>query len=77
MKTIKGRSNEGGVVDSNTNYKTLAGRPNAMTAHEQVHYNEVNGLKTHSFAAIKSIRGLLKDEISDEQFEEMLKDARR
>jgi len=52
-------------------------KPRAMTAHQQLLFQAKQSKKSSSLSALKSISGLLKDEISDEQFEEMLQDIRR
>lgn len=52
-------------------------KPSAMTAHQQLLFQAKQSKKSSSLSALKSISGLLKDEISDEQFQEMLKDIHR
>jgi len=52
-------------------------KPTAMTAHQQLLFQAKQSKKSSSLSALKSISGLLKDEISDEQFQEMLKDTHR
>jgi hypothetical protein len=48
-----------------------------MTAQQQLLFQAKQQKKSNSLSALKSISGLLKDEISDEQFTEMLKDIHR
>jgi hypothetical protein len=55
----------------------ISKKPRAMTAHQQLLFQAKQSKKSSSLSALKSISGLLKDEISDEQFEEMLQDIRR
>ncbi len=50
-------------------------KPVAMSARQQLLF-QAKQKKSPSLAALKSMAGLLKDEISDEQFQEMLRDAR-
>lgn len=57
--------------------KFFSKRPTAMTAHQQVLFNAKQSKKSSSLAALMSISGLLKDEISDKQFQEMLNDIHR
>lgn len=57
--------------------KFFSKKPTAMTAHQQVLFNAKQSKKSSSLAALKSISGLLKDEISDKQFQEMLNDIHR
>jgi hypothetical protein len=52
-------------------------KPSAMTAHQQLFFQAKQSKKTSSFSALKSISGLLKDEINDEQFQEMIEDIHR
>lgn len=52
-------------------------KPSAMTAHQQLLFQAKKTKKSSSLTALKSISGLLKDEISEEQFQEMLKDIHR
>jgi hypothetical protein len=52
-------------------------KPSAMTAHQQLLFQAKQTKKSSSLSALKSISGLLKDEISEEQFQEMLKDIHR
>jgi len=51
--------------------------PRAMTAHQQLLFQAKHLKKSTSLDALKSISGLLKDEISEEQFNEMIKDTHR
>jgi hypothetical protein len=57
--------------------KFFSKKPTAMTAHQQLLFQAKQIKKSTSLDALKSISGLLKDEISDEQFNEMIKDIRR
>ena len=57
--------------------KFFSKKPTAMTAHQQLTFQAKQTKKSNSLSALKSISGLLKDEISDEQFQEMLKDIHR
>lgn len=52
-------------------------KPSAMTAHQQLLFQAKLTKKSSSISALQSISGLLKDEISEEQFQEMLKDIHR
>ncbi len=52
-------------------------KPSAMTAQQQLLFQAKQSKKSNSLSALKGISGLLKDEISDEQFQEMLKDIHR
>lgn len=51
--------------------------PTAMTAHQQLLFHAKQIKKSSSLDALKSISGLLKNEISDKQLNEMLKDVHR
>lgn len=64
--------NEPGARD-----KFFSKKPTAMTAHQQLLFQVKQTKKSNSLSALKSISGLLKGEISDEQFQEMLKDIHR
>lgn len=57
--------------------KFFSKRPNAMTAEQQLLFQVKQQKKSSSLDALKSISGLLKDDISDEQFNEMIKDIHR
>lgn len=57
--------------------KFFSKKPSAMTAKQQLLFQVKNQKKSSSLDALKSISGLLKDDISDEQFQEMLKDIHR
>ncbi len=57
--------------------KFFSKKPTTMTAHQQLLFQAKQIKKSTSLDALKSISGLLKDEISDEQFNEMIKDIRR
>jgi len=52
-------------------------KPTAMTAHQQLLFQAKQSKKSSSLSALKSISGLLKDEINDKEFEEMLEDIHR
>lgn len=52
-------------------------KPTAMTAQQQLLFQVKQSKKSSSLSALKSISGLLKDDISDEQFQEMLIDVHR
>ncbi len=51
--------------------------PAAKSIDQQLFQEAKTTLKSNSFEALKSLNGLLKDEISDDQLKEMLKDAHR
>jgi hypothetical protein len=57
--------------------KFFSKQPSAMTAHQQLLFQAKQGKKSNSLAALKNVSGLLKDEISDKQFQEMLNDIHR
>lgn len=57
--------------------KFFSKKPSAMTSYQQLLFQAKKIKKSSSLDALKSISGLLKDEISDEQFDEMLKDIHR
>lgn len=57
--------------------KFFSKKPSAMTAQQQLLFQAKQSKKSGSISALKSISGLLKDEISDNQFEEMLRDLHR
>ena len=61
----------------NTADKFFSKLPSAMTAHQQLLFQAKQTKKSSSLDALKSISGLLKDDINDEQFNEMLKDLHR
>jgi len=63
--------------EPNTNDRFFSKNPNAMTAQQQLLFQVKHKKKTSSLSALKSITGLLKDDISEEQFNEMLKDIHR
>lgn len=52
-------------------------KPVAMTARQQLLFQAKQSKKSSSLSALKSISGLLKDEIGDEQFKEILRDIHR
>lgn len=51
--------------------------PSAMTAHQQVLFHSKQIKKSGSLDALRNISGLLKDDITEEQMNEMLKDVHR
>lgn len=51
--------------------------PTAMTAQQQLLFQAKQSKKSSSLSALKSISGLLKDEINEDQFQEMIKDIHR
>jgi hypothetical protein len=57
--------------------KFFSKKPTAMTAQQQLLFQAKQSKKSSSLSTLKSISGLLKDEITDDQFQEMLKDIRR
>ncbi|NBB18907.1 hypothetical protein GVN20_06030 [Runella sp. CRIBMP] len=57
--------------------KFFSKKPTAMTAHQQLLFQAKQSKKSSSLSALKSISGLLRDEIGEEQFQEMLKDIHR
>ena len=52
-------------------------KPTAISSNQQLLFQAKQGKNNHSFQALKNISGLLKNEINDDQFEEMLKDLHR
>ncbi|MBD8491018.1 hypothetical protein IFO69_19855 [Echinicola sp. CAU 1574] len=60
-----------------TKDKFFSKKPTAMTAHQQILFQAKQTKKSSSLSALRSISGLLKDEITDEQFQEMLKEIHR
>lgn len=52
-------------------------KPKAMTAKQQLLFNIKQHKKSSSLKALMNLSGLLKDDIDDKQFEEMIKDIRR
>lgn len=52
-------------------------KPIAMTAHQQLLFQAKQSKKSNSLLALKSISGLLKEEIYEDQFQEMLKEIHR
>jgi hypothetical protein len=52
-------------------------KPKAMTVHQQLLFQAKQLKKSSSLDALKSISGLLKDDISDKQFNEMISDIHR
>lgn len=57
--------------------KFFSKKPNAMTAKQQLLFQAKQTKKSRSLDALKSISGLLKEEINEEQFNEMIKDIHR
>tara|TARA_R110002126_G_scaffold103233_1_gene236185 strand:- start:635 stop:1576 length:942 start_codon:yes stop_codon:yes gene_type:complete len=57
--------------------KFFSKKPSAMTANQQLLFQAKKIKKASSLDALKSISGLLKDEISDDQFNEMIKEIHR
>ena len=62
---------------SGENDKFFSKKPSAMTANQQLLFQAKKVKKSSSLDALKSISGLLKDEISDEQFNEMIKEIHK
>ncbi|HMP29506.1 MAG TPA: hypothetical protein PKD85_07890, partial [Saprospiraceae bacterium] len=54
--------------------KFFSKKPTAMTAHQQLLFQSKQSKKSSSVSALKSISGLLKEEISDQQFQQMLEE---
>lgn len=52
-------------------------KPNAMSVHQQLLFQAKQSKKSSALDALKSISGLLKDEINDQDFSEMIKDIHR
>lgn len=52
-------------------------KPTAMTAQQQLLFQAKQSKKSGSLLALRSISGLLKDEIDEAQFQEMLKDLHK
>lgn len=61
----------------NPNDKFFSKKPTAISASQQLLFQTKQIKKGKSFQALKEISGLLKDEINDEQFNEMIKDIHR
>lgn len=57
--------------------KFFSKKPSAMTAHQQLLFQIKQTKKSNSLEALKSISGLLRADINDQQFNEMLKDIHR
>jgi len=57
--------------------KYFSKKPNAINAEQQLLFQAKQGKSTNSLAALEGIMGLLKDDITDEQFKEILKDVHR
>lgn len=60
-----------------TRDKFFSKKPTAIPAQQQLLFQVKQSKKSNSISALKSISGLLKDEISEEQFREILKDLHR
>ncbi|MXS70725.1 hypothetical protein GSF70_05800 [Flavobacteriaceae bacterium W22] len=52
-------------------------KPNAMNAEQQLLFQIKEGKGKNSLGALESLMGLMKDDISEEEFNEMLKDSHR
>ena len=61
----------------NPNDKFFSKKPLATSASQQLLFKNKQIKKGKSFQALKEISGLLKDDINDEQFNEMIKDIHR
>lgn len=61
----------------NARDKYFSAKPNAMNAKQQLLFQAKLGKGSDSLAALEGLMGLLKDDISDEQFKEILKDTHR
>ena len=61
----------------NATDKFFSKKPNSMTASQQLLFQSKQTKKSSSLQALKSLSGLLKNEITDEQFAEMLNDTHR
>ena len=61
----------------NPNDKFFSKKPLATSASQQLLFQNKQIKKGKSFQALKEISGLLKDDINDEQFNEMIKDIHR
>jgi hypothetical protein len=59
------------------NDKFFSRKPSGLSANQQLLFHTKQIKKGNSLQALKDISGLLKDEISDEQFSEMIKDIHR
>lgn len=59
------------------NDKFFSKKPLAISANQQLLFQTKQVKKGKSFQALKEISGLLRDEINDEQFNEMIKDIHR
>ena len=59
------------------NDKFFSKKPSALSANQQLLFHTKQIKKNKSFQALKDVSGLLKDEISDDQFSEMIKDIHR
>lgn len=57
--------------------KFFSKKPAAMSAHQQLLFQAKQSKKSSSLSALMGISGLLKDEITDAQFHEMLSDIHR
>ncbi|HBT74040.1 MAG TPA: hypothetical protein DEB37_17895 [Lysinibacillus sp.] len=57
--------------------KFFSTKPNSLTAHQQLLFEIKKTKKGNAVNALKNLSGILKDDINDEQFKEMLKDIHR
>lgn len=60
-----------------TKDKFFSKKPSAMTAQQQLLFQLKQTKKSSSLNALKNASGLLKDEISEDQFNEIMKDLHR
>ncbi|WP_439506243.1 hypothetical protein [Sediminibacterium sp.] len=63
--------------NSGANDKFFSKKPSALSANQQLLFHTKQVKKGNSFQALKDISGLLKDDINDEQFSDMIKDIHR
>lgn len=61
----------------NASDKYFSKKPSAMNAEQQLLFQVKQGKGSNSLSALEGIMGLLKDDISDDQFKEMIKDTHR
>lgn len=59
------------------NDKFFSKKPSALSANQQLLFHTKQIKKGNSFQSLKDISGLLKNDINDEQFSEMIKDIHR
>jgi hypothetical protein len=64
-------------AEPNVADKYFSKMPNAITAQQQLFFQAKEGRKSNSLNALMNIAGLLKDDISDAEFNEMIKDTHR